>query len=786
MPSVKIPLSHLTEGVSTRPSPQRAVGSLALAQNTMMRKVRGLETRVGTSLVKTDQADYSLNVTNPTQSKFFHWIDRDDDEKFLVVLDPANAGNARFEAFTLIVRGTGAGTATNEKAGQKMPLTVTNHPTGGQNPLAYISAAGTTSVPRRFRALTVTDTTLLANKDVAVGFSGAAITYTTAAPANIRDVTNANNKASWNSLPQPPTGTAAAGVVVSNFIYFTRDDDLGWPAGWYRASSTTQPPWYTRIRTEGANSQIDWTKWPIRVSFDGTNFVAAFPDWPDRYSGDTFTNPGPQLASGPSAPHKIQDMCYFQGRLWFGGYEFIDSSQGGDVFNLWLNSYVGVTDTDPVNVGLQSDAVTTIDFMIPFDGGIVTLTRGQRQFEVRSQGAMTPSTVSILPTGSYSTVSYCAPAKLGNQLYFCGEQNGAMLIYEYRFQQDRGSNIADVATADIEGFIPSQATTIRSSPTNDMLFVLSNGRPKSIFVCQMKWENNGQLSQRAWQEWTFTEDVQDCQVFGSTLYIIFKRNSKLYLETVNIDLPADDDDGLVPVTVNGYSGSGDMGYSIRLDSRASYQGVYNAGANLTTWTIPYEDASLNKVVLGQMWDCNYEFPVGTPRTQRRKGRILTLASAGGLLTVIAGAGVTTITAPGNYAKNGNGTNAPCWIGRSFTMTARLNEQFVRQDGAEMPEVGLVQFKRLTLRVVDTGSVKVQVTPAGRDAITHEYIQQFVGQTTLGSGLDFRDYDEFNMVVLGSAYNTQIDIINDSPYPCRVIGGEFRASFVPSRKDPTRA
>lgn len=785
MASVKIPLPHLTEGVSTRPSPQRPVGSLKAATNTMMRRMRGLENRGGTTLVKTDQANYRLNVTNPTNAKFYHWIDRDDDEKFLVVLDPANAGNARLEAFTIVKRGTGAGTVTNEKAGQIMPLTVTNHPTGGQNPLAYISVAGTTVASQRFRALTVTDTTLIANRDIAVGFTGAAITYKNAALADIRVVTNANNKASWNSLPQPPTGTVGAGTTTSDFIFNTRDDDLGWPCGWYRASSTTQPPWYTRIRTEGANSSIDWTKWPIRVSFDGTNFVAAFPDWNDRYSGDTFTNPGPQLASGPSAPHKIQDMCYFQSRLWFGGYEFIDSSQTGDVFNLWLNSSVGVTDADTVNVSLQSDAVTTIDFTIPFDGGIVALTRGQRQFEIRSQGAMTPSTVSILPTTSYATVNYCAPSKLGNQLYFCGEQNGAMLIYEYKFQVDRGSNTASVATVDVEGYIPSQATVIRTSPTNDMLFVLTNGEPKSIFVCQMKYEENGAISQRAWMKWTFTDPVQDCQVFGSTLYIIFKRNSLLYLETINIDLPNDDDDSLTPTTVSGYSGSGDMGYSIRLDSRGSYQGVYNAGTNVTTWTIPYEDAGLNTVVLGQMWDCNYEFPVGTLRTQRRKGKVLTLISAGGVLTVVAGAGITTITAPGNYATNGFGSNAPCWIGRSFTMTATLNEQFVKQDGAEMPEVGLVQFKRLTLRLVETGNVQVRVTPAGRDAIEHEYIGQLVGQMILGAGLDFTDYDEFNMVVLGSAYNTQIDIFNDSPYPCRVISGEFRATFVPARKDPTR-
>lgn len=785
MAAIEIDLTNLTDGVSTEPMSQRSPGSLALATNSMMRRIRGFEKRPGTEIIKTDQADYALQVTNPTNSKFFHWIDRDDDEKFLVVLDPSNVGVARFQSFTLVTRGTGAGTAGNEIAGQRLGLTVTNHPTGGQNPLDYLSL-GSVAASARFRALTVTDTTLIANRDIATALSGAAISYLDGGVgAVIRAKTHAQNKSSWNELPQPPTGTAGAGVTTSNFIYFARDDDLGWPAGWYRASSTTQPPWYTRIRTESANSLIDWTRWPIRANFDGTVFVVEFPNWVDRYSGDSFTNPGPQLVTGPSAPHKIVDMCYFQSRLFVSGYEFVDSSQTGDVFNLWNNSYVGITDTDPINISLQSDAVTQVDWLIPFDGGIVALTRGARQFEVRSQGAMTPSTVSIIPTTAYNTVNYCAPAKLGNQLYFMAEQNGSMVLYEYIFQNDRGSNVATNSTAAIEGYIPSRARAIRTSTQNDMLFVLTSGEVNTIFVNQMQWRD-AQNTQRAWSKWTFADEVMDCQVFGSVLYIIFKRNSKLYLEKVNIDLPSDDDSSEVPATVNGYSGSGDMGYSIRLDSRATYQGSYNSGTNTTTWTIPYADDSINRVVLGQRWDCDYEFPTGTFNSQRRKSKILTPVTEGGLLTIVATPGVSTvITAPGNFATNGNGDNSLCWIGISFEQRGRINEQFARDPNTGAVYSGQVNLKHLMIRLVRTGNFRVEITPQGRDTILFEYVKDLVGQTSLGNSLAFEEYDEFNLPCLGHANTTTIEFVNDSPYPSRLIGGTFRASFVRAHNNPTR-
>jgi hypothetical protein len=765
--------------------PERLPGSVDAATNCMMRRIRGLEKRPGSRLVKSDQADYSLAITNPGHGsqKFFYVIDRDEFEKFLVVIDPANTGTARVEVFTLIARGNGSGSSGNEKAGQKMVLASTT--TGGNDPLDYIALGGSLVARHRYRVLTVTDTSIINNREVETGLTGAARDYKLADGSTLtRTTTSANNRASWNSFPQPPSSTAADGVTISDFIFFARDDDLGWPSGWYRASSTTTPPWYTRIRTEPANSVIDYTKWPVQLKFDGTDFELSFPTWPDRYSGDSFTNPGPQLVSGPSAPHAIRDLCFFQSRLWFGGYEFLDSSQTGDVFNLWNNSYVGITDIDPVNVSFQSDAVTTVDWLIPFDGGIVALTRGSRQFEIRSQGLMSPSTVSILPTTSFQTVDYCPPTKLGNQLYFMGERNGAAIIYEYLWQADRASNAAVNITRDVEAYIPTRAWTLKASTLNDMLFTLTTSDPFSVYVNQMQWEPNGGKSQNAWHKWTQGDVIFDCFVVGPLLYLLKRKNGLFYLETVDIDLPLDDDDGNTPTTVNNYSGSGDMGFAIRLDSRASYQGSYNSTTNVTTWTVPYKDANIDTIVLGQMWDCDFEYPPssGTYVEQRRKGKVLTTADG---VTFDSSGSTTVITVSGNYATNGHGDNAPVWIGCSFEQRATLNEQFVRLDPAAPPEPGLVQFKHLMLRLVNTGYLRVEVTPQGRDAVTHEYTKDLIGQMTVGANLDLEDYDEFNLPCKGAARTTQIDLVNDSVFPSQVVGGQFNASFVPSKQDPTR-
>jgi hypothetical protein len=779
MAGIKIPLPALTEGMSTRPMPDRSPGSVKLALNTTMRRIRGLEKRAGTTMVGSDLPSGALNVTTPAAGKSVHWINRDSDEQFLVLVDSANTGDARLEVFTLVARGTGDGTEGNEKAGQKMPVTSVTFMT--DDPLDYITDSGAADVVRQFRMVTVADATIIVNRSCEVGLSGSAIDYQKEDNSYIRDGANSNNLPSWSDFPHPPLGTAADGDVKDDEIYYAKDDDLGWPAGWYRASSTTVPPWYTRIRTEGANSLMDHTKWPVRLDFDGTEFSLRFPSWVARYSGDSFSNPGPQLASGPSAPHAIRDVCFFQGRLWFGGYEFLDSSQSSDVFNFWNNSYVTIADTDPVNISLQSDAVTTVQWMVPFDGGIIVLTQGSRQFQITSAGAMTPSSVAILPTTSYSTVAYCAPAKMGNQLYFAAEQNGFMQIYEYIFQADRGSNVATVASAEIESLIPTRAKVIRTSPTHDLLFVLSNTDSRSLYVCQMKWEND-QATQRAWQKWDFDYVIYDIQVIGSILYILtLHTDGLLYLEAMTIDVPDNDDDGETPTTVNGYSGSGDMEIALRLDGRESVQGTYDALTNTTTWVVNREDALLDTVVLGQMFDCNYEFPTGTYNTQRSKGRVLTVD--GGALIVNASGGITTVVATGNYATNGNLDNAPCWVGRSYEQRVTLNEQFARDETGVVG--GIVTLKKLMLRLVDTGLFRVEVTPQGRDTISYTYIGKSIGQATIGDGINFSEYDEFTANIFGSAHTTEIDLVNDSPFPSRFIGGQFTAGFITAKQRPSR-
>ena len=763
MPTQRIIWPNLTEGISTQAPAKRKPGSVATAVNTQMREQRGLEKRDGTKLVLAgDTAGGDLNVTNPTNQKFVHWIDRDDDERFVMLIDPAATGVARAEVFTLATRDA-------EAPGDKMTVT-------DAGSLLNYASLGSKDAHIRFSSTTIADATLLLNRDVELALAGAAVTYTDGASGNIRDNTNDNNVTSWSELPQPPTAaiTVTDGIPSTNdsaAIFYCQDDDLGWPAGWYAATSTTQAPWYTRIRAEGANGNPDETTLPLRLDFDGSSFAVSAPDWTNRYGGDSFTNPGPNVLSQPfGSAIKATDMAFFQSRLWFGGDEFVDSSQAGDVFNLWQQSQALLVDSDPVSVSTQSDAITTVDWLLPTDFGILAMTRGNRQFFIASNGAMSPSAATVLPSGSYRSVPYIRPAKLGSSVYFGSEQNLSNTLWEYRFDMQRSAAVATEITETIEGYIPKPIRNIRVSEQNQMLFVTSDGKPSSLFVCQMALED-GRRTQTAWFEWVLDCDsIIDVNVVQSDLFLVLRRDGKVWLEKVNLDTPSNDDDGYDYV-------SDDMGFSVRLDQKLSskdIESVFDPVTGYTTWVIPHEGHPVDTVVLGQGFDVDH-----AGGEQRWRGRIikdtLVINRADEDFT-------TTVSTLGDYSQNLNGDEAGVWLGKSYDMRAEMNEPFVTSEGEA--QYGVMNVRTGMLRVSDTGAFRIEVTPYDRATVTTDYITVDVGQYILGEPLILAD-DEVHFNVLGASHNTKVELVNDSPYPSRFDSLEYVVTMNPYKRDPSR-
>lgn len=640
--------------------------------------------------------------------------------------------------------------------------------------LAFNSQIAGYDPRRRIRSLTVADRTFFLARNVQSALRGAAITYRNLAGSiNVRNKnTSPHNKASWSDLEHPPTTAStpipdlsgefgAANPIDRDEVWFTREDDVGNPQGWWWAISDTQPPWYQRIRTEGIFSMVNERTFPMQMTFNGTLFTLGTIPWTDRYSGDATTNPGPSYIGSP-----ISALSLHQNRLYLASGEILGSSQTDDLFNLFDESEMLNVDSDPIDTPTSNNRVSNIDFLVPFREAILITTSGGKQFELRADGPMGPNTAYLAQTTAVKGVNYVEPATIGDQVYFMGERNFANTLFEYFFDPNQQSNKANDVTATTEGYIPAESSLIAAAESHDTLFILTDAAANEIYVYKPKFNEQKQKVMSAWYRWTFPTgtEILSCHVFDEDLYLLVRRNALLWFERIAVETPQIDTIGAAPSLES-------MGFQVRLDRRLTLQGVYNGVTDVTVWTVPFQDAAYTEIVLGPGWDVD----VG-PSQQRLAGTRL-------LPTVVAGGGVTTLTVPGQFQFNLNGDPEVAYVGVPYTMTIELSEQFVRSDQGQ-PIQGVVKILSGVARHKDTGFYAVRVTAENRTPITKEFLFQRVGATFLDA--DFVETDgEFQFRSMGEAHSTKIEIINDSPLPSNIVDLQFMVMFRPSKKDPTR-
>lgn len=763
MPFQNIRIPSFLGGVSRMSQSQRAAMEVENCDNIDMLLHRGADKRTGTEHIAGAGTQEALDLEDPTDTVYTFWINRSATERFVIFVNPDPAADEdTIQAFN-IVTGVEVTVEALDSTGSEVALDDADADVVAM--VGYLQA-GTQTARQRYRTVQIEDATFILNREVATALKGSAITYRNGAgSSNVRDQSYAQNVAAWRDFAQPPTSTAAypseatlvtGGNIDNDAIWYATDDDIGLPQGFWWAVSGTQPPWYQRLPTEGANSFLDETAMPLRLSFNGTKFVLQFVGWTARYAGDSTTNPGPTFIGTA-----MSDMAFHQGRFWFVAGERVVSSRAGDLFNLWINSTSLITDADPIDEGIQGNRQSNAIFAEPFRESLILLTDGSRQVEIRANGPITPQSVQFYDSSAVFNVDYVEPVVKGNQLYFAGERDFSMLLYEYDYSPQQVSNVARDITSRIRGYIPGEAHRMATSNSHDQLFVLTLAEPDTIYVNKGQIGEDGQRLISSWYRWTFpgVDEVVSCEVFDDYLYLIMTRGSLRFLERMTLGEPQQDTDGS-PVQT--------LGYAVRADRKVKVQGTYSTSNNETTWTLPYEDSSIDCVVLSATWDTS---------TTKAAGTVVQG------LTVTAGSGSTTVVAEGDWENNADGVNAPAYLGLNYTSEIELSEQFVR-DSQGTALHGNTHLMRMKIRHRDSGGYKVVITPEGRSPITKTFTPPIHGNTPLGSE-QLDDFGEFQTKVMTHSRNCRIALVNDGPLPTAWVDAEIDCEFLPMSYSPVR-
>lgn len=179
-------------------------------------------------------------------------------------------------------------------------------------------------------------------------------------------------------------------------------------------------------------------------------------------------------------------------------------------------------------------------------------------------------------------------------------------------------------------------------------------------------------------------------------------------------------------------------YVVHLDRRYELLGVYNSGTNLTTWTLPYPDATVDTIVFGE------DFGL-----------------AAGYYTAPTSVAGTSVTKMGRYDAG------MCIIGHAFTAVIKPTRPFVRDQNGASDIRSYTAVRDLVTAHHRTGHYTVNAAMSNRADRSRAF-----------NAAEPQEYGTLRSRLIGRADQNVITIESDDPRPFAISGLEWLVDFNP--------
>jgi hypothetical protein len=383
---------------------------------------------------------------------------------------------------------------------------------------------------------------------------------------------------------------------------------------------------------------------------------------------------------------------------------------------------------------------------VPFDENFVIFS-DQTQFIAQGTPTVTPKTLMVDPTTEFDNESGCKPIGAGKNVYFAFSRGSYAGVREYFVDQTTAVKDATDITAQVPKYIPNGCHKLISSTTENILIALTSGDPSAMYVYKYFYAGDEKL-QSAWSKMTLgnaATEIIGGDFIQSVLYLAIQRTDGVYLEKANYA------PGTVDPDVNFVTH-----YDRRITEAQCTSVAYDAGTNLTTWTLPYEVDGTMKVVTREVLP--------------------------GQNIVVSNPTPTTLTASGDK------TATKVYIGQTYSREYEFSKFYHREEGKQGSAIvtaGRLQIRTCTLTYSDTGTFTVSVTQDHRDP--NSYVQfrdirdtAFTGRV-LGAGSNLLGAvalasGEFRFPVWAENTKVTIKVSSDSFLPMRLLGAEWEGFY----------
>lgn len=305
---------------------------------------------------------------------------------------------------------------------------------------------------------------------------------------------------------------------------------------------------------------------------NGTFTFRKATEWLTREVGDAESNLEPSFVGSP-----INSVFFFRNRLGFLTDDNVVMSETGDFFNFWRTTVTALLDSDRIDLAASDTRVAILRYAKPQGDDLVAFA-DEQQMTLPGGELLSPVTAELKASLAFNMDANVEPESSGRSIYFAFRNGDFAGIRQYSIQPDLLEADAPSITEHVSKYIEGRITRITSATHEDVLCVLADGDPTSIYVYKY-YDQGANNLQSSWSRWTFCYPctIYDCRFLVDTLYLVVQHGDGVYLESITVAA------GQVDANSN---------ILFHLDRRwavpmSAPWRVYDAATDRTTITLPY-------------------------------------------------------------------------------------------------------------------------------------------------------------------------------------------------------
>lgn len=476
------------------------------------------------------------------------------------------------------------------------------------------------------------------------------------------------------------------------------------------------------------------------IAGSSAKFQLTTPTWGNREVGDTTSNPNPSFIG-----HAIRGVFFFENRLGLLAGESVVLSESGEYMNFWRTTVLQILDSDPIDVEVNHNLVSTLYHAIPNSEQLV-LVSPHSQFSLRGGELLSPKTVSTKLISDYDVDPLACPLAIGNNVFLPYNNQSYAGLNEYAVDSTTNLFKAENISEHVNHYLSGRIVRMTEVEAERTILLFTSAYHTGFFVYNWYDYNNSKI-QASFSKFDFGSNSEPIAAFSksSLVYIIINRADGTFIERMNLSAGYTDDYSTFAAGVD------------RRITEASCTGIsYSDITGLTTMTLPYSIDGL----------------IDTPRVVTRYTSDTDTAGGYELSGVTASG--TTLTIRGDYS------TAHLWIGIDYAMEYTASQPYLRTDtrnGSVVIRNGRLQVRYANISYSDTMYFTTELTPVAKNESDAVFVSRTLG--TFGSTVPSRlvlSTGKFRVPIFNKNNTFYLKILNNSPFPCNITAIDWECMF----------